>query len=150
MNGTLYEKEFLIPRHYKSAAVHVRSICLAHNFDIASLDTLDEFNYVSSQCKQHQNLISNDYVLIDGLAMSPKTSKDWYWTNSGNKINYTMPWSPKKLDFAHQSEWCLSLGPAEIYQFNDIRCNGEEYSFICQKARNLCNERSAPGVCEVP
>jgi hypothetical protein len=143
VNGTEYEKQFFIPRHYKVASAHVKSICLAHNLDIASLDTLNEFNFVSSQCKRQQNLVG-DYVHIDGIAMSPKSAKDWYWTNSGMRISYEMPWAPKKLDFTQQLEWCLSLGPTGVYKFNDIRCNGEngeERSFICQKVQNLCSER---------
>ena len=72
--------------------------------------------------------------------MTSKSQKDWYWTNSGKKVNYEMSWAPKKLDFKYNSEWCLSLGPANVYKFNDIRCQDQNLSFICQQTQNWCSD----------
>lgn len=139
-NGTEYEKTFFVPRYFKTASSVVRPICQAHGYDAASLDTLEEFEAVSLLCKRHQNLINNDYVHIDGITMTPKSQKDWYWTVSGKKVNYEMSWAPKNLDFNYNSEWCLSLGPANVYQFNDIRCQDQNLSFICQRTQNWCSD----------
>lgn len=138
VNGTEYEKIFYVPRQYKTSSCLVRPVCKAHGFDIASLDTLQEFNVVNLLCQRHmQNLLHNDSVLIDGLAMQKMSKSDWYWTNSGKKINYEMEWAPNQPNFQKQNQWCLSLDNSN-YKFNDIKCYDDNHTFMCQKIQNWC------------
>lgn len=95
---------------------------------------------MSLLCKRHQSILHNDSVFIDGIALSKMSKTDWYWTNSGKKINYEMEWGRNQPNFQNQNQWCLSLDPESGYKFNDLQCQEEVRPFICQKVQKWCSK----------
>jgi hypothetical protein len=71
-----------------------------------------------------------DYVLIDGYTPTPKSTDDWYFTTNGVKIPLNMTWAAGEPN--GEAEQCLSLGPKNIYFFNDIPCNSNSYAVLCE------------------
>ncbi|KAG5681266.1 hypothetical protein PVAND_010717 [Polypedilum vanderplanki] len=130
--GSEYKKTFFIPRHFRTSWVNSRSICKSYGFDIASFETLQEANAVMSFCKNHSD--SLDYwTYVGGISLKARSTKNWYWVNSGRKISFEIPFARNAPDFAGSDEWCLALGPKATFDFNDVNCNGYEFKFICQR-----------------
>jgi len=75
------------------------------------------------------------YVFVDGIALTPKSPTDWYWTNSGEKIPYTFQWAKGEPNDSN-NENCLSIGRGsrnDTLGFNDHKCDSVSTNFVCQK-----------------
>lgn len=75
--------------------------------------------------------------MTDGMAVTPRlTNKDnWFWTNSGKKVSYDLPWTGTQPDFARGTEYCLTIGRVggnDTLGFNDYTCVNGIIHFICQ------------------
>lgn len=73
---------------------------------------------------------------VDGITSAGNSHTEWYWTNSGEKIPYYLPWATGEPNFKDQNEFCLSIGKGSKNHrlgFNDIGCWNSLNHFICQK-----------------
>lgn len=76
------------------------------------------------------------WIFLDGIALTPKSPTDWYWTENGDKISFEMPWLDKQPDTYANNEWYLSIGRFGIdgpIGFNDISGRDFFHNFLCQK-----------------
>jgi len=74
-------------------------------------------------------LILNNYVFVDGITLTPKSPTDWYWTNSGEKIPYTIQWNKGEPNNYSNNENCLSIGRRirnDTLGFSDHFCNARK------------------------
>jgi len=69
------------------------------------------------------------------MTPSGNTSIDWYWTNTGTKVSYSIPWQNGGPDFFNGIEYCLSFTGNEPSHvgFNDHPCFGLLTPFVCQR-----------------
>jgi hypothetical protein len=108
------------------------------------IETLEEFYAVSGFCKKNIDLLGR-WVFVDGMSLSSKSPTDWYYTRTGNKIPFTMKWAMNGnssfLDDAGGIERCLTMGPQDVYDFNDHQCNDIHFTFLCEKKASFkkCN-----------
>lgn len=110
--------------------------------EFAHFETLTEFYYVSNMVRNHENIFigssSSAQLLVDGMTSILKSKTDWFWTVSGKKIPFEVPFLAGEPN-NHQllNEYCLSVinsGDSFLpYRFNDRQCNVGEHAFLCQK-----------------
>ena len=81
----------------------------------------------------------NLWIFIDGVTLTARSPTDWYWTETGDKIDFVMPWLPTEPDNGAGGalEWFLSIGrhtvASEPVAFNDIPGTNFYNTFLCQK-----------------
>lgn len=83
--------------------------------------------------KEHEFMKSfgDPYFICDGMTSLPHSPTDWYWTNSGNKVSFFIPWQNGQPDFGGEAEYCLSFMIND--GFNDINCQNHIAPFVCQR-----------------
>lgn len=138
-DGREYQKTYLLSRHLTGSWTEAKSMCCAFDLDFASFETENEMNSFRLLFETNEELKSLQWqwILIDGInkVPTPRSKTDWYWTNSGNKIAFHIPWIPGQPDCAHGCiEHCLSIGRHSdgIIKFNDYPCKAWPTQFICQ------------------
>lgn len=105
--------------------------------EFVSLETLKEADYLLVLCDINIQLFDK-WTHIGGISTVPFSKVDWYWINSGNKVNYSLKFATGEPNNGNggSSEMCLSInkGPGSAnFAFNDITCyNMHQYAFICQ------------------
>jgi len=76
------------------------------------------------------------HIHIDGMTLTPRSTTDWHWTNSGNRISFPIPWQPGQPDFHKNNEYCFSFIAGQDFfaqGFNDIECKDYIAPFVCQR-----------------
>lgn len=102
--------------------------------ELLTLDTLDEFQKFKTLCGANKQLFDR-YFHIGGLTTIAKSKTEWYWVNSGNKVNYEMSWLSKEPNNYNNREMCLTFAK-DPTGFNDIACyNASELNFVCQSKK---------------
>jgi hypothetical protein len=136
--GSFYQKIYYYPRYVNVTWIEAKMLCKTYNLQLATIQTLNEAYAVMNMINRNADLGVRDnlWVYIDGMGLTPRTSTDWYWSESGNKIDFTMPWLTGQPDTAGGAEWFLSIGKytkdTQI-GFNDIPGTGFVNAFLCQK-----------------
>lgn len=102
-----------------------------------TLDTLDEARSVLTMSDNNSILRSYTSVrlYIDAVTLSIKTTTEWYWTKTGKKIAYPIPWRPGTPDNSLGNEYCLTIGrylTTGIFWFDDAQCN-DGHVVLCQR-----------------
>ena len=118
--------------------IEAKTICKTFNMELASFKTLEEANTVMDMVRRDSKLAEIDFLwmFLDGIALSPKSKTDWYWTETGEKIGFTIPWPPTQPDTADGNEFYLSFGrftKEGTLAFNDLPGKKFMNSFLCQK-----------------
>jgi hypothetical protein len=130
----------------KASFINAQSYCSSLGLELASFETREESDWFSDIFVASRQDIDPGWCFIGGMRMTndAEVSKtNWYWLNSGQKINYELTWDPQFPDNINGIQWCLCLSKsgrnATIYA--DIRCYNREESFICQKKELIhsCN-----------
>lgn len=94
------------------------------------METLQEQDHVL-QLIQQSSLSSNDWLHFGALTTVAKSKTDWYWVNSGNRVDYNIKFADSQPDGG--SELCLILQPKPHLKFHDVGCHGvSSEKFICQ------------------
>lgn len=106
--------------------------------ELATMETLSEANAVLTMADNHSFLraLSNSILWIDGITLTPMSKTDWYWSDSGEKIDFSIPWLANQPNSADQR--CLSIAKETINQkfgFNDGTCSSTSFMvrFICER-----------------
>lgn len=87
---------------------------------------------VVNMCERNRNMF-DAVVHIGGMAQIAKSTTEWYWVTTNQKVSYSMPWVAGQPDHYANNEWCLTLWKPYGFKFNDINCYGSwEQTFICQ------------------
>ena len=100
---------------------------------LATLDSKEEGQYFFVLFEHYASLF-DIWTHIGGVAAIPKTLTEWYWTENGTKLNFTLKFLPGAPDNVGGNEVCLTLTiSAGSYFFNDLKCY-ENYimKFVCQ------------------
>ena len=127
-------KEYFVSNEFRTTGSQLRAICRSFGMDTVSLDTVDEQNTFLNICNKNRAILDSSMTLIGGYTRTPRSTNDWYWVNSGNRVNYTLKFSQGQPDFAYDREYCLSVWGKPSVSFNDVGCGPpENRKFFCQK-----------------
>ncbi|KAL7036596.1 hypothetical protein ACKWTF_008856 [Chironomus riparius] len=101
------------------------------------MDTLEEARAVLTLADNHSFLRALQYtwLYVDGVALTIKSPTDWYWTKTGKKISYSIPWRVGTPNNDGGSEYCLTIGryfTNEKFGFDDTLCDGRT-RITCQR-----------------
>jgi len=115
-----------------------KALCKSFDLELATFETLIEAEKFIQVAKENQFIKTKIYphVFVDGMTLTPNSATDWYWTRTGEKIPFTLPWKVGEPNFAFNgTEYCISvfLQAPDNLGFNDVRCQIEETRFICQR-----------------
>ena len=115
-----------------------KSICKAFGLELVTLETLKEANYFLeiAENSETKKLAIPFWIFIDGMTLTPKSTTDWYWTESGEKISFSIRWASDQPDNWRGNEKCFSIGkryPNDKFGFNDHACSNVNLPFICQR-----------------
>jgi len=81
--------------------------------------------------------LSSIGIYVDAMSLTVKSPSDWYWTKSGQKLTFTLPWIPgEPNNHNNMNEVCLSFTKISIsskFGFNDAPCSPASYTFLCQR-----------------
>jgi hypothetical protein len=93
-----------------------RSFCSSYGLEFLTMETLEEAKAVLTMADNNSILRQLPYAWlhVDALSMSLKSKTDWYWTKTGKKISYTIPWRSVAPNDAAGREYCLTIGKGSI------------------------------------
>lgn len=137
-DGVKYKKHYYFSKYFKSTWVEAKAICKSFDLELVTFETRVEAEFFFKKIATIYYFTNFDekYVLVDGFSSTPKSTTDWYWTNSGLKVPYNMQWLEGEPNHTEGMENCLSIGRKMQNQkigFNDIPCYKYSYKFVCQK-----------------
>ncbi|KAL7036620.1 hypothetical protein ACKWTF_008877 [Chironomus riparius] len=137
-NGSEYQKSYYFPIHFRTNWGIAKSLCSSFGLELATMETRAEADSFLDIVEFHQTIRSLGlvWILIDGITSVPRSTTEWFWTKSGNKISFMLPWNPGQPDFYNNRELCLTVGkgnPSHRFGFNDWPCWDTATPFICQK-----------------
>ncbi|CAG9798113.1 unnamed protein product [Chironomus riparius] len=136
--GTRYQKAYFYPRYISATWIEAKAICQTYGMELASFKTLAEANAVITLVEMNADLKNRDnlWIFINGVALAAQSKTEWYWTDSGQKIDFVIPWLINQPDTNGGTEWFLSIGKHNKEQrtaFNDIPGNNFVGIFLCQR-----------------
>ncbi|KAL7041039.1 hypothetical protein ACKWTF_000594 [Chironomus riparius] len=136
--GNYYQKLYYYPRYLITTWMEARSFCKSYDMALATFRTLEEALSAINMVEKNIDLGTRDnlWVFIDGTTLTPRSPTDWYWTDTGDKIDFLMPWLPTQPDTNSYREFFLSIGRHKKTQrvgFNDIPGTNFYNTFLCQK-----------------
>lgn len=100
--------------------------------EFLSLETKSEADFFFGLCEKNIAHFTDEYTHVGAMTMTGKT--DWYWVNSGKRVDYQMKWFAGQPDFYASNEFCLAIKKWGDFSFNDLNCFGAyESKFVCQK-----------------
>lgn len=137
-----YKKSYFISRYFKSFWAESKAICNAFNMELATFETRDEAQNFVNILEQNEYFKANGrFVLVDGVTDLQGSPTEWYYSNSGEKIPYSIPWASSQPDNYYNNEPVLSVGRIAMDDkvgFNDIPAN-YAVKFACQKTEIINN-----------
>ena len=101
--------------------------------EFLALETLTE-------ARAYLSMLDNDsflrakgaaWIYIDAVGLTLKSPTDWYWSNTGKKISYAIPWRTGNPNNIGGSEYCIGIyrsGIAERFGFDDVTCMGNAFA----------------------
>ena len=111
-----------------------RAICRSYGLELVTLATLNEtraFLNMADNCKNLRDL----EILVDGASPSSNLATDWYWTKTGEKITFPIPWYTGQPNGFNNVQFCLSIykeNASKYFGFNDASCTNP-FLFACQR-----------------
>lgn len=107
--------------------------------ELASFETKEESDWFSDIFVASRQDVDPSWCYIGGIRIfkdDEPSKENWYWLNSGRKINYDFDWSPSEPNNINGTQWCLCLTKSQRKStaYADIQCFNRDESFICQKS----------------
>jgi hypothetical protein len=133
-----YHKIYYLSTHMKASFINAQSYCSSLGLELASFETREESDWFSDIFVASRQVIDPGWCFIGGMRIfndAALSKANWYWLNSGQKINYDLTWDPQQPDNNNGIQWCLGLSKINSNStiYADIECYNREESFICQK-----------------
>lgn len=117
-----YTKYFFIPVNFTASFDYARVILQNSSLEFATLESAVEARALMQMLRNRTD--GHGYISIGGQTTVLKSYVDWFWTESGKKINFPMQWKKDEPNNNQNSgEYCLGLGPGPDYQFFDSSCS---------------------------
>lgn len=100
--------------------------------DIVTLQTADEFEEFKDLVGQYAKELTR-FVHVGAVTVTSRSTTDWYWVDTNEKVNYALPWRPGHPDNQRGVQYCLAFDTVTLL-FDDHDCytSTAEMKFICQ------------------
>lgn len=113
-----------------------RAICKSYGLELMTLETLQEANLFLTMADNHSyfRTVNGICSSIDATTLTSKSPTDWYWSQTGKKVSFQIPWFPGEPGGA--PEFCLGICRASStikFGYHDIPCDTWVYRFVCQR-----------------
>jgi len=139
--GKEFQKTYFFPKYFKNGMAEAKAICKAYNLELVTFETITEALMVMNMCENNQFIqsVSNPtrfWILVDGMTTAAPSSTEWFWTNTGKKVSFVIPWAPNQPDFYNNEEFCLAIGKdltTPSYRFGDYPCINIGSPFLCSR-----------------
>ncbi|KAG5680486.1 hypothetical protein PVAND_009994 [Polypedilum vanderplanki] len=135
-----YQKTYYVPRHFVVNWMDAKSACRDFGMELASIETLLEYNAVVSFLIKNQQYFSPQYLHVNGMTKTLASKTDWYWLNSDQQVSYSMTWGFIEPQNTAGDEWCLAIGVRNQYSYADVSCVNNKQAFLCQSIPHKCKE----------
>lgn len=87
-----------------------------------SLDSQAEADFFLPLFVQNSALFDSN-LHIGAVSKIARDPLDWYWIDSGDKVNFAIKWRAGEPSYGGNNEMCLTLTKLfGTYDFNDIQC----------------------------
>ena len=144
-----HEKFYFLSRTMRAKWTNTRAICKSYNMDVLSLDCEAETEHFRNLCKiNHKKL--DQFTLLGGMNLVPKSKEHWYWVNSGEQIDHRIKFSIGEPNFNYDDELCLAIvkfSAGLLFLFNDVPCNYKCYDYLSTDlCRFLCQKIGLIGI----
>lgn len=108
--------------------------CRKNGMKFLSLETEDEMNFFLNSCDNTDFVFNcENFSLVGGKTFNKGSKEDWFWMETGEKIEYTLKFASGEPDNVNNNEECLSLLKENgKYFFNDINCVSSVHFYICE------------------
>lgn len=127
-----YGKNYWISSNFQASWDQAKTLCKSYGLEFLSVDSWEESNHLLWLSCQKKDLFDK-WTHIGGITSHPRSKTEWYWIESGEKLNFGLKWGAGQPDLFIPSELCLSLGKEhDNFFYNDIACYGYPAKFICQ------------------
>jgi len=137
-DGSEFQKTYFLSRWIGDIWSGAKSFCTSFNLQLTTLETLEEARAFLKMVDSHPYFkIYNDAnFYMDGMTSILRSTTEWYWTNTGNKISFPIPWLPGQPDNATPDERCFGFRRSNANQkfgFSDFNCKTFTPHFTCQR-----------------
>lgn len=100
-----------------------------------TLETLEEQqSYLTLlESSTYLRSLNNAWYWVDSIRVGPAT--DWYWTKTGKKISFPIPWLAYQPDNWEGIEYCLNISKLTMnakFGYADAKCSNNA-NVACQK-----------------
>ncbi|CAG9805264.1 unnamed protein product [Chironomus riparius] len=136
-DGVEYHKTYYLSRNVWLTWAEALSFCKSYNLEFLTLDAPEEaeayFNLVDTNAFFKTQ--STAWFYVDAFAMTLNSRTDWYWSTTGQKVSFPIPWHPNHP----RHQYCLCLNKESLnarFYFYDAGCNGAAGA-ACQKTTIL-------------
>jgi len=110
------------------------ALCQMRGLEFMSLDSKKEHDLFIKFFPKHSSKFVSRYVLIGAIESVQGNASSFVWVATNQNLRYNLTWQYPNPDNYKQREACLSIVPSTpTTPFNDIDCDFEPFSFICQK-----------------
>jgi len=137
-DGSEYQKSYFLTRWFGDSWSRAKSFCASFNLQLATLETLEEARrllYLADSNPFFKIYTTSSSFYIDGMTSTLKSTTEWFWTDSGNKFSFPIPWLPGQPDNANGDERCFGFRRtthSQNYGYSDFTCTAVPH-FVCQR-----------------
>lgn len=104
--------------------------------ELVSLDSREEANRFLRLARRKASWFEL-FTHVGAITLEGGNRYEYFWVNSGNRINYPLRFAPGQPDNFWGNEHCLGLIKyGDEFFFNDFPCAEKKAKFICQLTNN--------------
>lgn len=133
-NNVPFTKTYWYPTHFRASWEDAKLLCNSYKMQYLSLDSQHEVDNFFVLFEQRAALFDAN-THIGALTTIGKSLTEWYWVESGLKVNFVITWIASNPNNADNNQMCMGLEKSSpgVNKFNDVTCwNGIKSKFICQ------------------
>lgn len=132
------EKSYFIPRFFTADWYEALTICKEYGMKLATAENNEQSDALARMLDPHKADASVGFH-VGGLTLAIAYPTEFYWLDSGNRIEYDLHWHTNQPDGNTVGtlgrERCLGITKFPFMAYNDINCNSyTKDSFVCEKS----------------
>jgi Lectin C-type domain len=112
--------------------------CKANQMELARFRDRQDVDGFLSLYQKQMNQFSEKNIIIGGWSEDPLVRRNFYWYETGQLINFTLPWLPGEPNNRDLNENCMLIGTGtqsnSTLGFIDFPCQYKtKFRFVCQE-----------------
>ncbi|XP_023237075.1 CUB and sushi domain-containing protein 3-like [Centruroides sculpturatus] len=125
-NRTCYE----FVTHLSDSFQAARNYCSSHRGDVIHDVKNSTQNFVSAELKKRKDDLKSLFFWLGARLEEKYRSSDWYWINKAKIERFS--WADDQPNNYNKQQNCIVLDGNNNWLWNDIRCDLDDISWICQ------------------